>query len=165
MHMRGMAGVRARAAGLGLLLLCAASPALSQVPPSEDDTKPFTGFETIVPPSPRLNQDCTATVLNRLVQVSPNGAFAVGNVPVPVGAFRVRVVCERASGVDLGASPFILGVPNGETVFGPITFGLTDPITVSLSITSPATVLTPTANGAQLVTTGKLVDGTLIDIT
>src|SRR5918994_6637545 len=30
---------------------------------------------------------------------------------------------------------------------------------------SPATVLTPAANGVQLVTSGQLVDGTLVDIT
>ena len=86
-------------------------------------------------------------------------------MPVPLGAFRVRVVCERATGVERAQSPFVNGVPNGETPLGQITFGVTDPIPVFLEITSPATVLTPIANGAQLVTTGSLADGTLIDLT
>ncbi|MCZ6755323.1 MAG: hypothetical protein O7E49_08425, partial [Gemmatimonadetes bacterium] len=101
-----------------------------------------------------LNEECTATILNRLVQVNADGTFAIGNVPVPLGAFRVRVVCERATGVERAQSPFVNGVPNGETPLGQITFGVTDPIPVFLEITSPATVLTPIANGAQLVTTG-----------
>ena len=116
-------------------------------------------------PTPRLNEDCVAAVLNRTVQVSSDGTFALGNVPVPVGAFRVRIVCELEGRIQRAQSQFVLGVPNGVTPLGPISFGVTDPIPVSLAITSPATVLTPTANGAQLVTTGILADGTRIDLT
>lgn len=112
-----------------------------------------------------LTPDCIATILNRQVQISPNGTFALGNVPVPPGAFRARVVCERPGKTDIGASPFILGVPNGDTAFGPITFGAANPIPIALSITSPATILTQQAPGAQLVTTGRLVDNTTIDVT
>jgi hypothetical protein len=122
-------------------------------------------IDVAVQPAQLLDESCIATVLNRQVQVNPNSTFALGNVPVPVGAFRVRVVCERVNDTDLGASEFLLGVPNGETPVGPITFGVEDPIPVSLAITSPATVLTPAAPGAQLVTTGTLVDGTQIDLT
>ncbi|MGH8488733.1 MAG: Ig-like domain-containing protein [Gammaproteobacteria bacterium] len=130
-----------------------------------DDTQPFTGFADILPPSPPLDETCTATVLNRLVQINPNGTFALGNVPVPLGAFRVRVVCERDAGIDRAQSPFVVGVANGETPLGEITFGVDDPIPVSLEISSPATVLTPAASGAQLTTTGTLADGTQIDLT
>ena len=42
-----------------------------------------------------LNEDCTANVLNRRIQVNPNDTFAIGNVPISAGAFRVRIVCER----------------------------------------------------------------------
>ena len=115
--------------------------------------------------SPPLNESCTATVLNRLVQVNPNGTFLLANVPVPPGSFRVRVVCERNGKTEIAASAFVTGVPNGETKLGPFTFGVANPIPVSLALTSPAVTLTPTANGAQVVTTGKLVDGTNIDLT
>src|SRR5918994_7986489 len=73
-----------------------ASLALAQMPPPDDrdDLREFDGvFEIILPPSPALNSECTASLLNRLVQLGPNGTFALGNVPVPVGAFRVRIVC------------------------------------------------------------------------
>src|SRR5207244_9733196 len=101
---------------------------------------------------------CTATALNRLTQVNPDGSFLLNNVPVPVGAFRVRIVCERNGKVERAHSAFVLGVPNGETPLGDITFGDAEPIPVSLTISSPAAVLTPAAPGAQLVTAGNLVD-------
>ena len=113
----------------------------------------------------RLDEDCIASILNRQVQVSPDGTFALGNVPVPVGAFRVRVVCERPEGVERAQSPFTLGVPNGETLMGEITFGVDDPVPVSLELSAATTVLTPSTPGVQLVTTGTLLDGTQIDLT
>ncbi len=118
-----------------------------------------------IPVSGLLDEDCTATILNRISQVNPDGTFVVDNVPVPLGAFRVRIVCERNGLVDRAQSNFVLGVPNGNTDLGKITFGVENPIPVSLGIEAPATILTPSANGAQLVTTGALADGTQIDLT
>ena len=45
-------------------------------------------IEITVETPERLDEDCIASILNRQVQVSPDGTFALGNVPVPVGAFR-----------------------------------------------------------------------------
>lgn len=124
------------------------------------------GTDPRVPRVPVLDESCLATLLNRTTQVSADGTFALGNVPVPQGAFRVRVVCARPSGrVDRGASQFVLGIPNDATPLGPITFGEQDPIPVRLRIDTPAQTLTADAPGAQLVTTGVLVDGTGIDVT
>ena len=114
---------------------------------------------------PRLDETCIATILNRQIQVSPDGTFTLGNVPVPQGAFRVRVVCNREGQVLRAQSGFVRGTPNGVTNLGPITFGDDEPIPVAIAITSPAPVLTAAAPGAQLVTTGKLVDGTEVDLT
>lgn len=114
-----------------------------------------------------LDDSCTVTVLNRYAPVAADGTFALSNVPVPLGAFRVRVVCAREDGtVDEGASGFLIGVPNGDTPVGEITFGpAAPPVPARLEVTTPAEVLTPTAIGAQLVTTGFLVDGTPVDLT
>jgi len=134
--------------------------------PSADSFEPLP--EPLPPTSQQspLNENCIATVLNRQVQINSNGTFALGNVPVPAGAFRVRVVCDFGEeGVKRGQSAFVTGVPNGETNFGEISFDVDDPIPASIAITSPAPILTPSANGAQLVTTGALVDGTQIDLT
>ena len=112
-----------------------------------------------------LDADCTATVLNRTIQLSPNGTFAIGNVPAPAGALRVRIVCERESGVKRAQSGFVFAVPNGETILGEITFEVENSIPVALELTSPTAVLTPIAESAQLVTKGILTDGTEIDLT
>ncbi len=114
---------------------------------------------------PTLDPSCTATVLNRLTQVSEDGSFLVQNVPVPQGQFRVRFVCDRDTGTELAQSTFLAGVPNGFTPVTEIFPGADSPIPVGLQLTTPAPVLTPTANGAQLVTTGILADGTPIDLT
>lgn len=112
-----------------------------------------------------LNEGCTASVLNRTSQVNPDGSFLIGNVPVSLGAFRVRVVCEDANGVSRAQSGFVNRVINGQTLITDISFSVDAPIPVTLEITSPVTTLTPDVNGAQLVATGALPDGTLIDLT
>ena len=115
-----------------------------------------------------LNEECIANILNRTVQVNRDGTFAIPNVPVPQGAFRVRVVCDRADGTtDVGQSPFVMGIANGVTDFGPISFDATDPIPIDLDLTTQGgvTVLTQTANGIQIQATGLLEDGTPIDVT
>ena len=77
----------------------------------------------------------------------------------------MRVVCEDENGVSRAQSTFVSGVPNGETLITDISFSTDSPIPVTLEITSPATTLTPAATGAQLVSTGMLADGRLIDLT
>ena len=112
-----------------------------------------------------LDNTCTATVLNRVITVEADGTIVLANVPVPLGAFRIRVICEQEGGIVRAASPFGFGLPNGITFLPDVVFGVDDPIPVNLEVASPAVVLTPTANGAQLVTTGTLADGTEIDLT
>jgi hypothetical protein len=113
-----------------------------------------------------LNETCTAVVLNRTGPVTPDGMFVLANVPLPVGSFRARIVCQQNGQTFLGATAFVQGVPNGVTDMGPVFFGTEVPaIPASLSITSPATTLTPQAPGAQLVVTGRMVDGSLVDFT
>lgn len=65
--------------------------------------------------TPTLDPSCTATVLNRLTQVSEDGSFLVQNVPVPQGQFRVRFVCDRDTGTELAQSAFLSGVANDFT--------------------------------------------------
>jgi len=117
-----------------------------------------------VPPF-RLDENCLATVLNRTIQINSDGTFTLGNVPVPAGVFRVRVVCEQSGRVGRGQSPFVLGVSNGVTLIDEISFGVTDSLPVSLAVTAPVTALSPTVSEVQLVTTGTLPSRTLVDLT
>lgn len=120
-------------------------------------------IKDFVPP-PRLDENCIATLLNRNIQVNEDGSFLLENIPVPSGLFRLRIVCEHNNKIERGASPFTEGVPDGITQLGEITFEDESPIPVSLNITFPASILTPTVIVSQLVTTGTLSDGASVDL-
>ena len=114
---------------------------------------------------PGLNRDCTATALNRLVQVDDDGTFVLPNMPVPLGAFRVRVVCERNTGVDRGTSPFVTAQPNDATDVGGIDFTDEAPIPVSVELSSTRSVLNASNSTASLTLSGRNLDGRPVDIT
>ena len=63
----------------------------------------------------RLDDSCIATILNRQIQVQSNGLFAIPNVPVPLGAFKVRFVCNRGGITETAQTFFLSGVANSET--------------------------------------------------
>ncbi len=111
-----------------------------------------------------LNEDCIASVLNLQTTIKENGTFAF-NHPMPNGVYRVRVVCERETGVEFGQSDYLTPTPNGETTVGPVIFGNVDLIPVSLQLTSTSTSLTPSITTAQLSVTGTLSDNTTVDLT
>ena len=54
-----------------------------------------------------LGERCLATAFNRVTQVNSDGSFSLANVPVPSGAFRVRIVCQDESEFqELIGAPF-----------------------------------------------------------
>jgi len=117
-----------------------------------------------VPPS-RLNNDCTASILNRSVQVNPDGSFVIQNIPTEPGFFRVRVTCQQGGTTVGGQSQFLTLQPNGVTPVGDIPFGQVDPIPVSIQITSPKPTLTTKDETVQLTATATLPDGSTKDVT
>ncbi|WP_218673921.1 hypothetical protein, partial [Candidatus Entotheonella palauensis] len=80
--------------------------------------------------------------MNRSVQINPNGTFAIPNVPVEAGFFRIRVTCKQ-DGITIGGqSEFVELQPDLSTAIDSIVLGTVDPIPVSLQVTSPLTTLT-----------------------
>ncbi|HYB98790.1 MAG TPA: Ig-like domain-containing protein [Candidatus Limnocylindrales bacterium] len=112
-----------------------------------------------------LDQTCTAKILTRNVAVNADGTFAIPNIPMPAGPFRVRVLCLREEGTMYGQGPFVTGVPDGSTNVGPIETAQVDPIPVILQIGATSTMLTAAAPTSQLTVQGVLVDDSLIDLT
>ncbi len=112
-----------------------------------------------------LDDSCTASILNRTIEVSADGTFAIPNVSVPQGVFRVRVVCDRDGVVSFGQGPFVSGVANGSTDVGPIEASDETPIPVMLLLDAPATMLTEGVPSVQLEATGILVGGAMVDRT
>jgi hypothetical protein len=112
-----------------------------------------------------LNQNCTANIQNRSVQVSPGGSFDIPNVPVDVGLYRVRFTCKDVDGKIFGAqSALVKLVPFAPTEIRDITFGKVDPIPVAVTVSSTRNTLDTVGQTAQLVVTGTLADGTTKDL-
>lgn len=64
---------------------------------------------TVPSATAQLGPNCTASLLNRTVQVNADGSFAIGNVPAnPQSLYRVRVRCIAPNGsVVQGQSRFL----------------------------------------------------------
>src|SRR5262244_3165096 len=96
------------------------------------------------PPSPppfKIDQNCIATLLNRTIQISPDGTFAIPNVPVDQGFYRVRILCKNGTQTTEAASSFLTLVPNGETLVGTLTVGNVTPAPVSITLNASNTTL------------------------
>src|SRR2546425_497581 len=109
----------ARTGAFGVLVLCGAHDARAQ-----------------------LNETCTVSVLNRNVQVNPDGSWVLPNIPANSGQVKARATCVR-NGVTLsGESAFFTVPANGVVNLPPVILGRESPIPVSLSITPPTPSLT-----------------------
>lgn len=113
-------------------------------------------------------ENCIASLQNRSVPVGPGGTFALPNVPVDAGLFRVRVICKDAAGNSLGGnSPFFaLSASAGATEVGPILVGgEVAPVPVSITIAAPTTELTSVGETVQLEAQALLPDGNVSNVT
>src|SRR5947209_10237332 len=117
-----------------------------------------------LPPYP-FNQNCTANLQNHSVQLNPDGTFALPNVPVDLGFFRVRIICKAPDNTIFGGqSGFLSLVPNGQTSIGKLFAGKVDPAPVAVKITSPNSSFDKLGQTAQLSVAGTLPDGTTKDL-
>ena len=110
-----------------------------------------------------LSENCTATLLNRAVQVEEGGWFAIPNVQQEPGLFRVRVFCTEGGVTRGGQSDFIELSDDGNGIMiGRITLGELSPIPVSIRVTSPVSQLTSEGEITQLEATLTLPDGSTV---
>ncbi len=110
-----------------------------------------------------LGPNCTATLLNRTVQLDATGGFAIPNVPVdPQGVFRVRIVCREPDGTITNAQSGLLKlVPNGTTKIGVLDQSTITPIPVSLQVSTMETDTSISIVGGtlHLAVFGTFADG------
>src|SRR6185312_14772817 len=113
-----------------------------------------------------LGTNCTATLLNRTVQLDAKGGFAIPNVPVdPLGLFRVRIVCKQPDGTTTHAQSGLLTlVPNGKTLVGQLDSNNLSPIPVSLDLSTMegVTTLSNVGDTVHIAVFGTLADGTQV---
>lgn len=119
-------------------------------------------------PSPQLlaqlDQNCVVSVLNRNVQVNPDGSWVLPNVPANFGQVRARATCVHNSVTTFGQSDLFL-IGTNQTVNLPhITLGSATPIPASLVIQVPTTTLTQPGATTQLVVDATYSDGSTADV-
>src|SRR5580765_5541081 len=114
----------------------------------------------------QIDQNCTATVQNRSVQINPDGTFAIPNVPVDnLSLFRVRVLCKNPDGTTTpGQSGFLSFVPNDSTPVGDFDFDNITPIPVSLDLSAEEgdTSITNLGDKRHIFVFGTLADGSQV---
>jgi len=118
------------------------------------------------PPSrAQLNEACTASLLNRSVQVAPDGGFELAGVPAEQGLHRVRVHCApEGMPLSQGQSALFNLIPNGLVTLTGIDFTTLTPIPEAIDVeVSPAT-LTRVGQVAAILVTGILSDGSQVDM-
>ncbi|MGD2114272.1 MAG: carboxypeptidase regulatory-like domain-containing protein, partial [Acidobacteriota bacterium] len=104
-----------------------------------------------------LDESCTVNILNRSVQVAPNGTFAIGDVPEQPGYFRVRAVCTRPDGQTVrGQSDFIQLTGVSTATIDGLVLGEFDPPPAELEIQAPRTLFTLQGQTAQFTATAIL---------
>jgi Carboxypeptidase regulatory-like domain/Bacterial TSP3 repeat len=117
------------------------------------------------PPPFSINDKCTATLLNRSIQISSDGTFALPNIPVDQGFYRVRIVCTNPNHTTTeAASAFLTLNAAGETLIGPLVVGNVDPAPVSIALNPSNATLTTAGQTVQLSVQGTLPTNTVKDL-
>src|ERR1039457_6408841 len=86
----------------------------------------------------QLNQNCTVSVLNRNVQVNPDGSWVLPNIPANIGQVKARATCVQNGVTISGESVFFTVPENGAVNLPTITLGSSDPIPTALAIAPAA---------------------------
>jgi len=113
----------------------------------------------------QLNQNCTVSVLNRTVQVNPDGSWVLPNVPANFGQVKARATCVQNGVTTFGESAFFTVPANAAANLPAITIGVTTPTPVSLSITSPTASFAASGQTSQLSVIATYPDGSTKDVT
>lgn len=114
----------------------------------------------------RIDENCTALIMNRVVQVSPNGTFAIPDVPVDQGQYRVRVVCRRPDGTtETFVSTFQELVANGANEVPNLMLADGQPIPLELQVVAFRNTMFTRGETQQVEVRGVMPDGSTRELT
>ena len=109
-----------------------------------------------------LDQNCVVNVLNRTVQVSPQGSWALPNVPAKMGRIRARATCTQGNQTISGQTDYFNVALNGVTNVGTMLFDQQEPVPVSLAYTDTGPITLTTVGAThQLVVRATYPNGTV----
>ncbi len=114
----------------------------------------------------QLDETCVVNILNRTVQVGPDGGWSMANVPSTMGQVRARATCVRNGQTISGQTDFFTVARNGVVRTGDFVFGVSDPPPTSLTINPPDPfVLNGQGANAALSVTATFSDGSTRNVT
>lgn len=113
-----------------------------------------------------LNENCIVSVLNRTVQVQPDGTWVLPNIPANSGPVRARATCIQNGLTTSGESAFFTVPVNGSFDVPPIVIGPVTPIPTLVTVSSSgATLLNQPGQSVQLLVESRYADGSVLDTT
>ena len=118
------------------------------------------GLLLSAPAQAALNETCVVSVLNRTVQVKPDGSWVLPNIPANMGAVRARATCVQNGVTTSGQSAYFTIPANGSLDVPPIIMGNATPIPASVTVAAATTRLTQPGETVQLGVTATYTDGT-----
>jgi len=112
-----------------------------------------------------LDENCTVSVLNRSVQVNPDGSWLLPNVPTNIGMVRARATCVENGVTRSGQSEYFIVPPNGAVRVPTIRLDQpVAPIPAALTLSAPTTSLGTIGATVQLTSTATYANGTSSNI-
>jgi hypothetical protein len=113
----------------------------------------------------QLNQNCVVSVLNRTVQVKPDGTWVIPNIPANFGRVRARATCVENGVSRSGESAYFTLASNQSLDIPPIVLGLVTPVPTSVTLQANPAILTQQNSTSQLTVTGRYADGSTRNLT
>lgn len=113
----------------------------------------------------QLNEHCSVSILNRTVQVSPDGTWMIPGVPANIGQVRARATCINDGVTTTGQSELFTPQANGIIQSIRIKFEAVVPVPGILGIATTNTTLSSVGTTTQLIITATFADGTTSDVT
>jgi len=120
-----------------------------------------------LPVSAALDENCVINILNRTIQVAPNGTWTLPNVPSSQGRIRARATCVLPDGsTQSGQSDYFTVSNNGITRVPDITFDIASPIPSELNFffTDPIS-FSNAGETFQLTINATYPDGSFLNVT
>src|SRR6185503_20339118 len=108
----------------------------------------------VAPVQAQLNQNCVVSVLNRTVQVKPDGSWVLPNIPANFGRVRARATCVENGQTRSCESAYFTLSSNQSIDIPPIVLGATTPIPALLTLQATLTTLNQQNRTAQVTVTG-----------
>ena len=113
----------------------------------------------------QLNEHCVVSVLNRTVQVKPDGTWVLPNIPANFGSVKARATCVENGITRSGESAAFTIPTNGSVNVPRIVLGATTPIPSRVVLTAPTVRLTTPSQSVQIVVAATYPDGREANIT